>query len=260
MSRGLGSVGRVIRTMLDEVEAAGGRALALDGAVYARVFPGLNRIEQKHRVTVLRAARSVAARSAAVSWAVDSTRRPPVLHHRYDPVWVWATWQAPNGRIMWQRLRPDGYDRGNVLVTLYGRQHSISGSHLRSHSPGSGGYSSEGRGTQAGLNPRTLASSYDRITVENPLFTLAREGFCYWGGWDHYWTPELEAERKARDAKLKALKRTPGWKAEAAAEKTAQRQGARAWEGQKAARKATRNQRAKARRAARAAVVAEAPD
>ena len=178
MSRGLGRIGRVVLTAITEADAAGRNVVVLDDALYRRAFPGLNRIDQKHRVSMLRAARSVADRSD-YRWELGTAHRPARLHHSGHTQIVWATWQTDAGVVQWRKLRPDSWEGYEVQVTLYGRQHSISANMLRSYSPGSGS-SGAGNGYQVGAE----YGRSSRATVHNPLFTLSREGFT---GWDLPW-------------------------------------------------------------------------
>jgi hypothetical protein len=212
MSRGLGKIGRVILAAITEADAADRSVVVLDD-LYARAFPGTNRIEQRHRVSMLRAARAVAERSrhipqypgdgvqlSAHSWELDTTNRPARLHHSGHPQVVWATWQTDAGVVQWRKLRPDRCEYGQVVVTLYGRQHSLSGNLLRSCSPGSGS-SHEGHGCQEGAEFGRGSGQWERVTVEHPLFTLSRDGFS---GWERrYWTQVIGAQSAAFDARLR---------------------------------------------------------
>lgn len=64
MSRGLGKVGQAIVAAF----AAEPANAFLAEELIERVYPGLNRIEKKHRVAVLRAAKSLATPEYGISW------------------------------------------------------------------------------------------------------------------------------------------------------------------------------------------------
>jgi hypothetical protein len=80
MSRGPGSVEQVIRTAFTE---NGSRTFTVDELVML-AYPGLNGIEKKHRVSVLRAASKAAA--VAAGWWWQQSAQPGHAVTYYNPV------------------------------------------------------------------------------------------------------------------------------------------------------------------------------
>jgi hypothetical protein len=78
MSHGLGRVARTIRLALDEAEQTRQWPVLLDDDLYRRAFPGLTQIEQKHRVSLLRAAHRADRDYNGISlWKLDTKSKPP---------------------------------------------------------------------------------------------------------------------------------------------------------------------------------------
>ncbi len=103
MSRGPGKIERAIEAVFNEAPEW---AYSVDDLI-DRVYPGLNRIEKKHRVSVLRAAHKVLTRMTDWSWfqseSVGGTR---VFFNLYDPTSYGAARVKTDGSTRYRSSDP----------------------------------------------------------------------------------------------------------------------------------------------------------
>jgi hypothetical protein len=126
MGKGLGTVGRAIEAALI---AEPDNAFTVDD-LCDRVFPGINRIEKKHRVSVIRAATSVAKRRANLSWWRSEHLGGTMIYFTADNVMSYGMARHKSGFLYHYRStdrRRHGYERTEqqlrALLSEGGKDH-----------------------------------------------------------------------------------------------------------------------------------------
>jgi hypothetical protein len=126
MGKGLGTVGRAIEAALI---AEPDNAFTVDD-LCDRVFPGINRIEKKHRVSVIRAATSVGKRRANLSWWRSEHLGGTMIYFTADNVMSYGMARLKSGFLYHYRgtdRRRHGFERTEqelrALLAEGGKEH-----------------------------------------------------------------------------------------------------------------------------------------